>query len=188
MREGAPQGRGQARDDRLEAVATCQKPVADCVQLKPGGSECVGSATTKCSKLFASAGAAADTLPAALGKPCAAATTSLGPAAGLGFDADAEACAERGVASIATLPEVPECVGRRQACAVDRVLGATVPRAAELLTLAGRSPSSELPCLTRRLRDRWRRRHAFTEAAPEVRCGAPKSRGQAPRGRVQSHG
>jgi hypothetical protein len=38
-------------------------------------------------------------------------------------------------------------VQRQQACAVDRVLGAATPRAAELRAFAGRDVASELPCL-----------------------------------------
>jgi CSLREA domain-containing protein len=132
---------------RLAAAGKCLKAAADCVQLKASDAKCVTGATAKCAKLLTSASAAAEKLVAALGAQCQAAAGAVGPAAGLGFDDEAEACAARGVGSVATLPDVLECLRRRQACAVDRLVDATVPRAAELLTLVGRDPVTELPCL-----------------------------------------
>ncbi len=132
---------------RFAAVAKCLKTTADCVHLKPGDGACTTTAARKCAKLFTTADANAERLVAALDEQCQAAASTLGPAAGLGFAHQADACAARGVPSIATVPEILECVRRSQACTVDRVLGTVVPRAAELLGLAGRDPTVELPCL-----------------------------------------
>src|SRR5258706_382322 len=47
----------------------------------------------------------------------------------------------------AGIGDVGTGVERQHFCAVDRVVGAAVPRAAELLTFAGRDVASEFPCL-----------------------------------------
>ncbi len=133
---------------RLAAAGKCLKLAADCVQLKPGDPACVPGAVGKCTKLFATLTAGADALVTALGEQCQPAASVLGSAAGLGFDEEGDACAARGVPSIDTVPEILECFRRRQLCTADRVLAAAVPRAAELLTLVGRNPAVELPCLT----------------------------------------
>ena len=82
-------------------------------------------------------------------KACVSADFAFGDfeiPAGLGFAAEAATCARRGVASLGSLADVVECIRREHACVVERVIGVTVPRAHELLTLGGWDPA-ELPCL-----------------------------------------
>jgi hypothetical protein len=74
-------------------------------------------------------------------------TTDLLAATGLGFDGQANACAGRGVAAVATVADVAECVRRQQACSAERALGTAVPRARELLLLGGFDPAVDLGCL-----------------------------------------
>lgn len=132
---------------RAAQIGKCVKAAADCTQLKPGDAACVTKAAATCGKAFAAIGTATTGLLAALSDQCGPAASALGPVAGFGFDADVAACAARGVPDADTLAEIVDCIGRREACVVDRVIAAAVPRAAELLALAGRAPATDLPCL-----------------------------------------
>jgi len=136
--------------DHLKQLGLCQKAVADCVQLKPGDAACLAKAQQKCAKVRAALSTAGAKLTADVAKACgepAVGAASLLAAEGLGFAAEAEACARRGLASIATLADVAECVRRQQTCAAERVLGSAVPRAIELLDLGGFDLATELGCL-----------------------------------------
>lgn len=132
---------------RSTQVGKCLKAAADCVQLKPGDAACVTKAAAACTKAFETIGSATTGLLATLTEQCGPAAAELGPAAGFGYDADVAACAARGVPNADTLDEIVDCIGRREACIVDRTIGAAVPRAGELLALAGRAPATDLPCL-----------------------------------------
>ncbi len=135
---------------RLKQLGACQKAVADCVQLKPGDAACLAKATAKCTKARGGLPAAEAKLTAAITKACSdptVATADLLAATGLGFDGEAEACGRRGLAGVATIADVAECVRRQHVCAADRVLGAAVPRARELLVLGGFDPVADLGCV-----------------------------------------
>lgn len=136
---------------RLAKLQACVKAVTDCVQLKPGAASCLTSAQAKCTKARSGLAGAETTLTAAIVKVCgepAVATSALTAATGLGFEAEATACGRRGVAALGNVGDVAECVRRQHACAVERVLGFTVPRAGELLALGGWNPGGDVSCLT----------------------------------------
>ena len=71
----------------------------------------------------------------------------IADAIGLGFDAEAAACAAAGVASVDDVAAIAACVASRHECRVDRLLGDAVPRARQLLALIGRNPDLDAPCL-----------------------------------------
>jgi hypothetical protein len=68
-------------------------------------------------------------------------------AVGVGFDGEVGACGQRGLAGVDTTAEVADCVRRQHACAAERILGAAVPRARELLVLGGFDPETDLSCV-----------------------------------------
>ncbi len=134
----------------LKQLGACQKAVADCVQLKPGDASCLTKAEAKCTKARTALANAETTLTAGIAKACAEpslAAADLLSAVGLGFGGETRGCGERGVASLATIADVAACVRRQHACAAERVLGAAVPRARELLLLGGWDPGTSLACL-----------------------------------------
>ena len=130
-------------------IQSCIKAVADCVQLKPGVAECLTGAQAKCAKARATLADGSAKVDGKIQKACVSSSFGFGDftfAGGLGFDAEAGTCARRGVASLGSLTDVVECVRRQHACVVDRMIGVTIPRARELLTLGGWD-STELSCL-----------------------------------------
>ncbi len=136
--------------NRLKQLGACQKAVADCVQLKPGDAACLAKAREKCTKARTSLPAAEAKLTAVIGKACgepAVTSANLDAAAGLGFAGETAACSGRGVDTLATVADVAECVRRQHQCAAERVLGAAVPRALELLGLGGFDPETDFQCL-----------------------------------------
>jgi hypothetical protein len=135
---------------RLKQLGACQKAVADCVQLKPGDAPCLTKATAKCTKARGVLPGAEAKLTAAITKACSdptVATANLLATTGLGFEGETDACEGRGLAGVATVADVAECVRRQHTCAADRVLGAAVPRARELLVLGGFDPLADLGCV-----------------------------------------
>lgn len=100
------------------------------MQLRPGDAPCLTKAQGKCTK-------ARTSLPKAEAKLTA----------GLGFDGETSACAGRGVAGLGTVAEVAECMRRQHQCVAERLLGAAVPRARELLVLGGFDPATDFGCL-----------------------------------------
>ncbi len=134
---------------RLKQLGACEKAVADCVQLKNGDDACLTKAQAKCTKAKNALPTAEAKLTAGIVKACgepAVTAANLTAAAGLGFDGETVACAGRGVAALATVADVAECVTRQHRCAAGRLLGAVVPRARELLALGGFGPT-DLVCL-----------------------------------------
>ena len=134
----------------LGKLQACLKAITDCVQLKPEDGSCLTGAQAKCTKARAGLAAAETKLTDAIVKSCsepAVATFALGAATGLGFDGETAACARRGVAGVGSVFSVAECVRRQHACAVERLVGFSVPRAGELLGFGGWDPASQLPCL-----------------------------------------
>jgi hypothetical protein len=135
---------------RLTAVASCLKAAAICIQTRPADSACRLLATDACTRSLAKLVPATTALAPALARSCgtpAVTSTQLLAAFGVGFGGETEPCARRDAAPLAGVDDVATCVERQHACAVDRALGAAVPRAAELLAFAGRNVASEFPCL-----------------------------------------
>jgi len=136
-----------AKRKRLQA---CAQGAFACVQLKPGDDACVTKATAKCRKSLAGVATDRAKLTAAVTKACgppALESADLLGTSSLGFAAEAEPCAERGVASLADVADVAACVAATQACRAEALFAAETPRAAELLALLGRDPASDAPCL-----------------------------------------
>ncbi|MEO6026646.1 MAG: hypothetical protein ABIR79_07265, partial [Candidatus Binatia bacterium] len=136
--------------NRLKQLGACEQAVADCVQLKPGDAACLAKAQGKCTKAKAALPTAEAKLTAAIGKACgepAVTAANLRATAGLGFDGETAACGGRGVNGVATVTDVAECVRRQQQCAAERLLGAAVPRAHELLVLGGFALENDFICI-----------------------------------------
>ncbi len=134
----------------LKQLGACQKAVVDCVQLKPGDAACLAKATAKCTKARGALPGTDAKLTAAITKACAESAVLTGhllDASGLGFEHEIEACGQRGLADVATLADVTECVRRQHVCAAERMLGRAVPRARELLVLGGYDPLADLGCV-----------------------------------------
>lgn len=133
---------------RLKQLQACVKAVGDCVQVRAGEPACLGKARATCAKARNALTSTEDKVRTAIGKGCAEPNVAdLAAASGLGFGAESEACARRGIGSQQTTADVVTCVARRHACAAERLLGFAVPRASELLVLGGWDAAGELPCL-----------------------------------------
>lgn len=134
---------------RLKLTLACLKSAAACVHgrsLNPG---CQTTASALCARnlgrLTASESFVVDTIARNCGADVPFAdVTSV---AGAGFAGESEPCVGVGVGALGGIADVATCVQRRHACAVDRMVGAAAPRAAELLAFAGRDVASEFPCL-----------------------------------------
>ena len=136
---------------RLKLAAGCLKATATCVQTNHADAACLATAAAICANNLGKLVPAKALLDAALVKNCSApnvASADLLRAAGLGFTGETEPCSRRGTTMLAGVADVSTCVQRQHDCIIDRVIAATVPRAAELFTLAGRDVASEFPCLT----------------------------------------
>jgi len=136
--------------NRLKQLGACEKAVADCVQLKPGDAACLTKAQGTCAKARTALPGAEAKLTAAITTACGeptVATANLLAEIGLGFDNETGGCEGRGVGTVATVADVAECVRRQQVCAAERALGATVPRARELLVLGGFDADADFRCL-----------------------------------------
>jgi len=133
----------------LKQLGACQKAVADCVQLKPGDAACLTKAQATCAKARTAIPGAEAKIVAAITKACnepTVAAADLLADTGVGFEGEDEACVRRGLAAPGSIVDVAECVRRQHACAAERVLGAAVPRARELLVLGGFTPA-EIDCV-----------------------------------------
>ncbi|MEO6028016.1 MAG: hypothetical protein ABIR79_14220, partial [Candidatus Binatia bacterium] len=136
--------------NRLKQLGACEKAVADCVQLKPGDAPCLEKARAKCTKARGGLAAAEAKVTAVITKACSEPTVTaanLLADVGLGFDDEADACGLRGVATVATIADVAECVRRQHVCAAGSVFGAAAPRALELLVQGGFDPETDLTCV-----------------------------------------
>ncbi len=135
--------------NRLKQLGACEKAVADCVQLKNGDAACLAKAQGTCAKARTSLPTAEAKLTAAIVTACGeptVTTANLLATTGLGFDGETAACEGRGVA-LTTVADVADCVRRQHQCGAERVLGAAVPRARELLVLGGFDPATDFGCL-----------------------------------------
>ncbi len=136
--------------NRLKQLGACQKAVADCVQLKNGEDACLAKAQSKCTKARTSLPGAEAKLTAAIVKACgepAVTAAHLLAETGLGFDGETAMCEGRGVGGLTTVTDVAECVRRQHQCAAERVFGAAVPRARELLVRGGFDAATDFVCL-----------------------------------------
>jgi hypothetical protein len=131
---------------KLASLQKCVQAFATCVQLQNGVQACLTKATATCDGAIGKIAAAEAKLTDAIGKGCGGfAEDDLKNATVLGYQAEANDCATLGVGALTTPTAVAQCVVRSHECAVERLLGLVVPRAAEFLTAAGHG--SEFPCL-----------------------------------------
>jgi hypothetical protein len=131
-------------------VQKCVGAALVCVQQKPTDLGCPGKATATCAKEFGKLAGDQTKVAAGLQKTCGATTLTFDDvrlAAGLGYDSEISFCAARGVAALTSVSDVITCVLAEHACRAENLVGSRVPRAAELLRFAGRTPATELPCL-----------------------------------------
>ena len=135
---------------KLKRLSACAQAAFACLQSKPGDDACVTKAGAKCGKTLAAVAADRAKAVATITKACAPPgleDADLLGASGLGFAFEEEPCAERGVAMVASVADVAACVAANHECRADALFAAESPRAAELLTLLGRDPASDTPCL-----------------------------------------
>lgn len=134
---------------RVRALHACLTGIFGCVQ-EDGSSDCFAAASARCTKqlgkLVAIRANVVSNIVDRCGDPPLQAAR-LGDAVGLGFDAEVAACAAAGVGSLTNAADVAACVIARHECRVDRLVGDELPRARALLSLAGRDPATDAPCL-----------------------------------------
>ncbi|MCC6766623.1 MAG: hypothetical protein IT293_18345 [Deltaproteobacteria bacterium] len=134
---------------RVAALGGCLLKAFTCAQ-KGGDAGCLGKAAAACGKVEAARQSAVAKLTADVAKLCGdppVASGDLRLATGLGFAAEEAGCAQFGVASLADAAAVAACIAKRHACNADALVGAEIPRARQLLALAGHDPDVEAPCL-----------------------------------------
>ena len=132
---------------RVKALQGCVSSSFTCVQ-DGAPLECFPEAGARCATKLAKLDGLRTKIAATIAKKCGTlGATRLREPVGLGFDAEAAACAASGVASLDDAAAVTACVTARHACLVDRLVGDTIPRARELLALIGRDPDVHAPCL-----------------------------------------
>ncbi|MEB2283139.1 MAG: SBBP repeat-containing protein [Myxococcales bacterium] len=140
----------KAAGSRQKHLQKCLLAAFACAQQKPGDAACTAKATATCGKELGKFPGENTKLAAGIQKACSTAPLTIDDlknAAGLGYGSETGACADRGVAALTTVADVASCVLAEHACRAENLVGSQVPRAAELLMLAGRNPASELPCL-----------------------------------------
>ncbi|MDH3684901.1 MAG: hypothetical protein OEP95_01675 [Myxococcales bacterium] len=133
----------------LKTLQKCADAVQKCRQRKPDDPQCVEKVQAKCAKATAKLDGAkgpGTKAAAKIGKACGGLPIeSLLDAAGLGFGAEAGACAAVGVPELTSASDVATCAVRRQQCQAGEWFGALTPRGAELLGDAG--VAGAVPCL-----------------------------------------
>ena len=135
---------------KLKRLQACVQSAFACVQQKPSDDACTAKATTKCAKALAGITGDRAKLTAAVGKSCGPPTlesADLFGATGLGFGAEADACADRGITPLTSVADVVACVARSHECRAEALLAIEAPRAGELLTALGRDTAVDAPCL-----------------------------------------
>jgi uncharacterized delta-60 repeat protein len=135
---------------KLQALQQCVNGVFSCLQLEPTDTKCSDKASIACTKRMVVIAKNRTKLTDAVTKACdvpALTVDDVRAIAGLGYGFETQVCADRGLATLATLDDVAACVGARHDCAVEQLLAMEVPRAAELLLAGGRNPAVDVPCL-----------------------------------------
>jgi hypothetical protein len=134
----------------LKRLQKCTGAVFTCVQKKPDDDTCLPKAGAGCAKLLAGRAGDRAKVAKAAGKACGSpklAPADLLGAAGLGFAAEVAGCAPFGGGDLASVGDVATCLQGQHECRAEALLGQQLPRAAELLALAGRDPAVDAPCL-----------------------------------------
>ncbi len=134
----------------LKRLQKCVGAVLACIQKKPNDAGCLAKAGATCAKALAGRAADRAKLAAAIGKACGPpklALDDLKALAGLGFVAEIEGCVAFGGGTLASAADVATCLAGQHDCRAEALIGEEMPRAFELMTLAGRTPAVETPCL-----------------------------------------
>lgn len=133
-----------------KALQKCVGAAFACVQQKPSDGACTTKATGTCDKQIGKLAAKDAKSAATIVKACGAAplaSADLTGVGGLGFANESDACAKRGIASLATPGDVAACVVAEHACRAENLVGGQYPRADELLAFVGRDADAQFPCL-----------------------------------------
>ncbi len=163
---GDPKGRGKAAtkcakattkaggkyaEQVLKHLDKCVNAIFKCLQQKPGDAGCLAKAVPKCTKeLTAITAKDEPKLRSAVAKSCADAKLSaadLLAVTGVGYAAETDICSAVGVPNVNDVDDAADCLVASHTCRAAEIFGMYVPRAFELLTLGGRDPGTELPCL-----------------------------------------
>ncbi|MCC6850035.1 MAG: hypothetical protein IT294_16140 [Deltaproteobacteria bacterium] len=134
---------------RVGALGGCLLKAFTCAQTG-GDAGCLGKAGAACTKAEAVRQTAVAKLTADVAKHCGdppLASGALRLVAALGFAAEEAGCAEFDVVSLADAAAIAACIAKRHACNAEALVGAEIPRARQLLALAGHDPDVEAPCL-----------------------------------------
>ena len=125
------------------SLKKCADLVFTCVQLKPEDPACLEKAEIICGKQSEKIAGAESKLVRAITRKCRGrlSEADLVSAAGLAFGSgELQArCAAAGVASVASLADVAECIRRDHACRVEDLFAVQMPAAESLLALVGRT-------------------------------------------------
>jgi hypothetical protein len=133
---------------RLVRLQKCLAAMFTCIATRPGDEACRTRAGGTCDREIHGIERDASKLDATIGKACGAlATAELRDAIGLGFAGEDAPCTDLGGTAPASAAEVAACLRRAHACRIDALLERTVPRAGEMLGLAGHSAAGVVPCL-----------------------------------------
>ncbi|MEO6027268.1 MAG: hypothetical protein ABIR79_10425 [Candidatus Binatia bacterium] len=128
----------------------CVAGVQHCLQVKPQDAGCITKAAAKCGAATAKIGPLETKLVAAVQKACGdppLAGSDLLQDVGLAFDGEEATCAaDYQVPALATVADVALCLARRLACQTEHLIARQVPRARELLGIAG-IDAGELGCV-----------------------------------------
>lgn len=133
---------------KLSRLEKCVDAVFACVQEKPGDADCQAKARDLCERETSKIdeGDKSDEAklrtaiekacgPKKAGEPPQVAPADLLAPAGLGFSANATACARLGVSSLNSTGDVAECVVRHHECRVEKLIEKEAPRAREMLAV-----------------------------------------------------
>jgi hypothetical protein len=133
---------------KLKHFHKCLQAVAKCVHTKNGDQTCLDKAGDKCGKELDKIAADEEKLKGQVVKACGPADIfDLENQNGMGYNQEVKPCAEFGVFGFDNAAEIGDCMVVQHECLAERLVGQSVPRAREYLTLAGRVPAVEFPCL-----------------------------------------
>ncbi len=134
----------------LDAEQRCSEAVATCIQTKPGDAKCLTKARGVCrkvtTKLYLGPQSREQKLKSSIARACGTTTpgkaprvalTDLRSILGIGYDTMQSGCAALGVAGLASVDDVSECLVREHVCRADQLLTSQTPRAHELLAIGG---------------------------------------------------
>lgn len=133
---------------KLRNLDTCSNGILRCVQTKPNDQKCLALAGARCTRALARTFGVDDlALAAGIQKKCGAiGFADLMNEDGVGFANVVDRCADEVGVAVTDVPTLATCVVRQHQRQPDLAFGAELPRARELITMAGGSlpPGSQL--------------------------------------------